>query len=213
MARTAEKPKEGMGARVEKARIKRGWSQDDLAKLLNTTRSSIKNKELGIRPFSLEETKILCQEFHMTIDYLVNGHDTKNVPINEALGLDNEAIWVMKDYFIRESPEKMKGLSKAFASYGVLDAIALYMNQVTEKEGAYLSDNYRKDGLLVNCTMSQEFFEEVLGQHMVHMMHEAKTGTHDSSYFSAYEDFGFGRQEQKLAESSDFDDSDRADKE
>ena len=203
MARTSEKPKEGMGARVERARIAREWSQDDLAKLLNTTRSSIKNKELGIRPFTLEETKILCKEFHLTIDYLVNGNHTKNVPINEALGLDNEAIWILKSFNLREGPEKLKGLSKAFSSYRVLEAIANYMNQRTEKMGAYLSENYQENGLLVDCTMSQEFFEEVLGQHVVHMMHEAKTGKHDSSYFSAYEDFRFFEEEEKLAESPD----------
>ena len=45
MARTAEKPKEGMGARVERERMNRSWSQEYLAEKLNTTRSSIKNKK------------------------------------------------------------------------------------------------------------------------------------------------------------------------
>ena len=57
--------------------------------------------------------------------------------------------------------------------------------------------------------MSQEFFEEVLGQHIVHMMHEAKMGTHESSYFSAYEDFAFEEEEPKLAEPTEYEGTDQ----
>ena len=204
MARTAEKPKEGMGARGERERIKRGWSQEDLAEKLNTTRSSIKNKELGERPFSLEEAKILCQEFHVTLDYLVNGVETRNVSIHDDLGLDDEAISAMREFYLREN-NAVKGLSKALGSYWVLKAIALYMDHNVEKKGYYLSEIIQKKGSFEECTVSQEFMERVLEQHIMNAIREAKTGEKSISYYNAVEDFEpFAEENRKLAESSEF---------
>ena len=41
------------------------------------------------------------------------------------------------------------------------------------------------------------------------MMHEAKMGTHESSYFSAYEDFAFEEEEPKLAEPTEYEGTDQ----
>ena len=86
MARKAAKEKEGMGARVERLRKEKGWTQDELAQKVFMKRESLKNKELGLRPFALEEACELSKVFHVTLDYLVNGVETKNVSIHEALG-------------------------------------------------------------------------------------------------------------------------------
>ena len=203
MARTADKPKEGMGARVERERIRRGWTQEDLAEKLHTTRSSIKNKELDIRPFSLEETKMLCELFHMNIDYLVNGIATRNVSIHEELGLDEKAIAVMREFNLRES-HAVKGLSKALRSYWVLKAIAMYMDHTVEKKGYYMSETIQKKGSFEECTLSQQFMEEVLEHHMTNAIREAKNGENTISYYSAVEDFEpFDEEEEKLAEPCD----------
>lgn len=203
MARTAEKPKEGMGARVERERIKRGWSQEDLAEKLNTTRSSIKNKELGIRPFSLEEANILCDLFHMTLDYLVNGVETKNVSIQEALGLEDDAIRILREFNLKEHHTEVKNLSRALRSYWVLKVISRYMDHTVEKRGYYLSETIQKKGSFEECTVSQEFMEGILEQHIVNAIREAKTGEDNISYFSAVEEFEpFAKEDQKLAEAS-----------
>ena len=205
MARTAEKPKEGMGARVEKERIKRGWSQEDLAKKLNTTRSSIKNKELGERPFSLDEANILRDLFGLTLDYLVNGVETRNVSIHDDLGLEDEAIRTIREFNRREY-KAIESLSKALGSYWVLKAISQYMDHTVEKKGCYLSEGIQKNGLFETCTMSQESMEKVLELHIMDAIREVKTGEKSMSYYSAVEDFGpFGEEDRKLAESSDYD--------
>ena len=188
MARTAEKPKEGIGARVERERIKRGWSQEDLAKKLDTTRSSIKNKELGERPFSLEEAKILCEEFHVTLDYLVNGVRTENVSIHNELGIDDEAIGTMREFYRREG-NAVNSLSKALKSYWVLKVITMYMDHIVEKKGYYLSEDIQRKGSFETCTVSQESMEKVLEMHITDAMREAKTGEKSISYYSAVEDF------------------------
>lgn len=205
MARTAEKPKEGMGARVERERLKRGWSQEDLAKELNTTRSSIKNKELGERPFSLEEAKILCEKFHVTLDYLVNGNETDNVPVSEILGLSDNAINSMR-YINECMPHRLKGLDMALSSPELLIALSRYMTFTPENKGYYLSEiGTRERDRFIECRMSQELFVDVLKQNLLHMADNAKAGDYDAVRgFEAYEDFTFTDEiHAKLAESSD----------
>ena len=84
MGRKAAKEKEGIGARVEALRNKKGWTQEELARKLFMKREALKNKELGIRPFSLEEACALCEIFQITLDELVNGVRTENVSIGRS---------------------------------------------------------------------------------------------------------------------------------
>ena len=206
MARTAEKPKEGMGARVERERIKRGWSQEDLAEKLHTTRSSLKNKELGERPFSLEEAKILCQEFHVTLDYLVNGTETKNVSHYEAFGLSDSAFDNLRHINDREHG-LIKGIDMALRSHDLMVALSRYMTYTPEDKGYYLSGTgYQKRDRFVECRMSQELFVDVLKQNLIHMIDNAKAGDYDANrIFAAYEDFFLDDEiDAKLAEPSDY---------
>ena len=215
MARIAEKPKEGIGARVERERIKKGWSQEDLAKLLNTTRSSIKNKELGFRPFSLEETKILCKEFHLTLDYLVNGTKTKNVSHFEAFGMSDSTFANLR-YINNREHDLIKGIDMAFRSHDVLVALSRYMTYTPEDKGYYLSEQgFQKRDRFVECRMSQELFVDVLKQNLIHMIDNAKAGDYDATrHFEAYEDFTFADEiDAKLAEPSDYDDPGSTNKE
>ncbi len=200
MARTTEKPKEGMGARVERERLKRGWSQEDLAEKLHTTRSSVKNKELGERPFSLEETKILCNLFHVNLDYLVNGVATKYISAHEDLGLSHNTISMMKEFSLRE-PELVEEVDKVLGSYWVLKAIGMFMKHSVEKEGHFLSETIQRKGSFEVCTMSQQFTEGALKQYITDAMQEVKDGKNTISYFDAVEDFeSCVEEDQKLAE-------------
>lgn len=205
MARTTDKPKEGMGARVERERKKLGWSQEKLAEVLQTSRSSIKSKELGERPFSLEEANILCDLFHMTLDELVNGVRTENVSIHEDLGLTDEAITTLR-YFNEREYSRLPGLCMALSSPDVLAALSRYMTYTPDEKGYYLSESaaYKHDRF-IECRMSQEFFADVLKQNVLHMLDNAKVGDYDSvRHFFCYEAFTFADEEEaKLAESSD----------
>ena len=206
MARTTDKRKEGMGARVERERRKLGWSQEQLAEVLQTSRSSVKSKELGERPFSLEEAKILCERFHMTLDELVNGVRTENVFIHEELGLTDEAISTLR-YFNEREYGKMQGLCMALSSLDVLAALSRYMTYTPAEKGYYLSESAAyKHGRFIECRMSQELFSDVLKQNVLHMLDNAKAGDYATvKQFECYEDFAFiDEQEAKLAESSEY---------
>lgn len=190
MARTTDKKKEGMGARVEAARKQKGWSQEQLADYLMISRSAVKSKEMGDRPFTLEEACALCDLFHLTLDYLVNGVETKNVSFHDALGLDDKALNCLRSFYDRES-FRQEGLNMALSSPDVLTALSRYMSYVPEEKGYYLSElmSYKHDKF-VECRMSHEFFSDVLKQNLLHMLDNAKAGDYNSTgYYEAYEYF------------------------
>ncbi|QUC66916.1 helix-turn-helix transcriptional regulator [Aristaeella hokkaidonensis] len=190
MARTTDKKKEGMGARVEAARKQKGWSQEQLADYLMISRSAVKSKEMGDRPFTLEEACALCDLFHLTLDYLVNGVETINVSFHNALGLDDKALNCLRSFHERQS-FRQEGLNMALSSPDVLTALSRYMSYVPEEKGYYLSElmSY-KDDKFIECRMSHEFFSDVLKQNLLHMLDNAKAGDYSSTgYYEAYEDF------------------------
>ena len=203
MARKAAKEKEGMGARVEALRNEKGWTQEELAQKLFMKREALKNKELGIRPFSLEEACALCGIFHITLDELVNGVRTENVSINEATGLDDDVISLLREYRWREA-DKMEGLNMALRSPDVLTALSRYMTYTPEEKGYYLSETgTSQQDRFIECRMSPEFYADVLRQNMLHMIDNAKAGNYSHRIFEAYEDFPFAHETgAKLAESS-----------
>lgn len=205
MARTTDKKKEGMGARVEAARKQKGWSQEQLADYLMISRSAVKSKEMGERPFTLEEANSLCELFSVTLDYLVNGVETKNVSFHDALGLDDKALNNLRSFYECET-YRQEGLNKALASPDVLIALSRYMSYEPEEKGYYLSELMAyKHKKFVECRMSQEFFSDVLKQNLLHMLDNAKAGDYDSrGYYEAYEYFmeTDEREEARLAETS-----------
>ena len=205
MARTADKPKEGMGARVERERIKRGWSQEDLAEKLNTTRSSIKNKELGERPFSLEEAVLLSRLFDVTLDYLVNGISTENVNIHSKTGLDDNAIAEL-EAFKMINDDKMPGINKAFSYMEVLDALANLMMFEPNRKGYFLENRTDKSQSIMTCIMSPEMYQGLLEQNLLRVLRLSKEGKRPSWYYKSLTDYAMtdGDEELRLAEPSEF---------
>lgn len=53
-------------------------------------------------------------------------------------------------------------------------------------------------------SMSEELFENVLGQNLLHVLDSVKTGDRSSDYFSALEDFERYTDNRKLAEPIDY---------
>ena len=66
------------GKRLKELRERYGYSQEELAKLLNTSRSRIANYEQGIREPDMEMQETLADFFNVTLDYLF-GHSNMSL--------------------------------------------------------------------------------------------------------------------------------------
>lgn len=58
--------------KIKEYRILRGYTQSEIANILNIKQSSYSNKELGRRDFTIEEIKLLKELFEVTYDELLN---------------------------------------------------------------------------------------------------------------------------------------------
>ncbi len=199
MARQSSTNWPGVGGRVVALRTKSGLTQEALAEKLGMSRSALNLKEHGDRAFSLDEIIQLSDLFDITIDEMIRGVKTANVDIHRETGLSDNAIEALKG-FSCERPELMDPLCRALSSFSVLDALARYMAHTAKKKGYYISDTVRRKGSFIECTMSEELFENVLGQNLLQVMDRAKSGDRSSDYFSALEDFERYTEEPRCAE-------------
>lgn len=58
--------------KIKEYRILKGYTQSEIANILNIKQSSYSNKELGRRDFTVEEIKLLKELFEVTYDELLN---------------------------------------------------------------------------------------------------------------------------------------------
>ena len=58
--------------KIKEYRILKGYTQAEIANILNIKQSSYSNKELGRRDFTIEEIKLLKELFEVTYDELLN---------------------------------------------------------------------------------------------------------------------------------------------
>ena len=58
--------------KVKEYRILNGYTQTEIANILNIKQNSYSNKELGKRAFTIEEIKLLKELFEVTYDDLLN---------------------------------------------------------------------------------------------------------------------------------------------
>ena len=57
--------------RIQELRLKKGWKQEELAAMLNTTRQAIGHYETGRRGIDADTICKLCDVFGCTADYLL----------------------------------------------------------------------------------------------------------------------------------------------
>ena len=57
---------------IKEYRIKRGYTQEQIAELLNIKQNTYSNKENGKRAFTIEEIKLLKKLLKVTYDELLN---------------------------------------------------------------------------------------------------------------------------------------------
>lgn len=66
----------GLGDKVKLLRNRRGLKQDDLAEVLELSRSQISNLESGRRNLSLKQLEKLCEYFQVDMSYFVMSETT-----------------------------------------------------------------------------------------------------------------------------------------
>ena len=58
--------------KIKEYRILKGYTQAEIANILNIKQSSYSNKELGRRDFTIEEIKLLKELFEVSYEDLLN---------------------------------------------------------------------------------------------------------------------------------------------
>ena len=58
--------------KIKEYRILKGYTQTEIANILNIKQSTYSNKELGRRDFTIEEIKLLKELFEVTYEDLLN---------------------------------------------------------------------------------------------------------------------------------------------
>lgn len=63
--------------RIKEVREDKGYTQNDIAKILNTTQQQYSKYELGIQIIPLEKINTLANYYNTSIDYLVGRTDIR----------------------------------------------------------------------------------------------------------------------------------------
>lgn len=63
--------------RIKEVREDKGYTQNDIAKILNTTQQQYSKYELGIQIIPLEKINTLANYYNTSIDYLVDRTDIR----------------------------------------------------------------------------------------------------------------------------------------
>lgn len=63
--------------RIREIREDKGYTQNDIAKILNTTQQQYSKYELGIQIIPLEKINILANLYQTSIDYLIGRTDVR----------------------------------------------------------------------------------------------------------------------------------------
>ena len=64
-------------SRIKDIREDKGYTQKDIAKILNTTQQQYSKYELGIQIIPLEKINILANFYNTSIDYLIGRTDVR----------------------------------------------------------------------------------------------------------------------------------------
>ena len=70
--------------RIKELRVERGMKQTDLAELLNVSRGTVSNYELGVHTMDVDVIRQLCEIFGVTADYLLGFSSVRSSSIPEA---------------------------------------------------------------------------------------------------------------------------------
>ncbi len=67
--------------RVKQLRKEKGWTQKELANQLGTSYAQLNKYESGLNTPPLDRLMLLAEVLHTSIDYLIGGHKSEELPI------------------------------------------------------------------------------------------------------------------------------------
>ena len=78
-----------IGEHIKAERLKKGWNQEELAQLLNVSRSTISSWEVGRNSPDIETIVLISELFSLSLDYLLRGN-------NNILPTDKQKSFYLK---------------------------------------------------------------------------------------------------------------------
>ena len=97
--------------RVRKIRTDKGLSQAEFGRKLGITRSSVFKIESGENNPSTQTIKLICQEFAISYDWLVNGVEPMYLPKEEAANWKLERLMQGDNEFVKAVFRELADLS------------------------------------------------------------------------------------------------------
>lgn len=92
--------------RIKELRLQRGWSQAELARRLNVTRSSVNAWEMGISAPTTQYVVELAGLFCVSSDYLLGISNEKQLNLSEFGEEEVRLIYHLMDYIASKNKEK-----------------------------------------------------------------------------------------------------------
>lgn len=90
-----------IGQRIAQLRREHAMTQDKFAELLDTSPKHCSEVERGHSCFSLEKLLIICDTFHITMDYLVRGTEESSESLLNLVKANNEdEKRILKEYLL-----------------------------------------------------------------------------------------------------------------
>lgn len=179
-----------IGGRIRYYRQREKLSQEKAAGLLGISRAALNARELDKTEVTLSEAWELSQILKVNPAFLCWKIGSENTGLHVATGLSDDAIEVLKEYEIKNGSKRMKSLSLALSSFGVLDALARYVAFMPKLQGYFLSSRIKpeKDGTFIICRMSLATYKSVIGQSLLHEL-DKLSGCAEDYPFEAAEVF------------------------
>ena len=95
--------------KIKYLRLERGWTQDDLGKLLNVQKAAISKYENGIASPSIEILKTMSSLFGVSIDYLLD-NDKKSQLTNKFLSDEQSSLLKKYDVLADDGRQLIQSL-------------------------------------------------------------------------------------------------------
>jgi len=90
-----------IGKKVQQERLKRGWTQEELAEKIDMNASFVGQVERGLKAASFDTLERLSQIFGMeVVDFLKKGDD--KAPCREPQVMERKVVSLLKGYTLRE---------------------------------------------------------------------------------------------------------------
>ncbi len=90
-----------IGKKIHQERLKRGWTQEELAEKIDMNASFVGQVERGLKAASFDTLERLSRIFGMeVVDFLKKGDDKE--PCREPQAMERKVVSLLKGYTLRE---------------------------------------------------------------------------------------------------------------